>query len=354
MNKTCRKWTIATLALALAGLLVFALPTIILDPLFHYHGPLAGWEYRISDERYQNDGIVKHFTYDALITGTSMTQNFKTSEFDALWGTNGIKVPFSGGGYKEIGSNLVRAIDANDDLAIVLWGLDTGNVNRDKDWSRYDSYPDYLYDDNLLNDVEYVLNKKILFEYTYSYVYAYTKGGAKTTTFDKYNNWMAGRTFGREAVLGGYTHHERSKEEWPFDDVARQRVRENLEQNVIPVVTKNEDITFYLFFTPYSIGYWDQLASGGGIEKQIQAMQYATELLLPYDNVQLYDFYDEYDMICDLDNYKDVLHYHEDINSKMLVWMRNDEHRLTEENYKAHFAELLEFYNNYDYETLAS
>lgn len=70
---------------------------ICLDPFFHYHGPVAGWYYELSDQRSQNDGITRHFTYDAVITGTSMTENFRTTEFDALMGTGAcIKLPIRG------------------------------------------------------------------------------------------------------------------------------------------------------------------------------------------------------------------------------------------------------------------
>lgn len=64
--------TLLTLA-ALAGI------TIYVDPLFHYHAPLGSLQYPLYDERYMNDGIVRHFDYDAIITGSSMTENFKTS-----------------------------------------------------------------------------------------------------------------------------------------------------------------------------------------------------------------------------------------------------------------------------------
>lgn len=40
---------------------------------------------------------MRNFEYDAIIIGTSMTENFKTSEADALFAASFIKVPFSGG-----------------------------------------------------------------------------------------------------------------------------------------------------------------------------------------------------------------------------------------------------------------
>ena len=53
------------------------------DPFIHYHKPYTDkYFYMLDNERSQNDGITKHFDYDAMITGTSMTENFKTTDMD--------------------------------------------------------------------------------------------------------------------------------------------------------------------------------------------------------------------------------------------------------------------------------
>ena len=76
--------------------------TLIIDPYFRYHEPLYNYGYTFYRQRYSNDGIVRNFDYDAYIVGTSMTENFKTSEASAVFGYNFIKVPYSGGYYKEL------------------------------------------------------------------------------------------------------------------------------------------------------------------------------------------------------------------------------------------------------------
>lgn len=92
-----RRWIVFTLSSFIAVLLLIAAITIYVDPFFHYHAPLADWAYTIDDERYQNDGITRNFAYNGIITGTSMTENFKTSEADELFHAKFVKVPFSGG-----------------------------------------------------------------------------------------------------------------------------------------------------------------------------------------------------------------------------------------------------------------
>lgn len=130
--------------------------TVVVDSYFHYHKPLESLAYYFRNERCQNDGIVKHFDYDALITGTSMTENFKSSEMDELLDVRSVKVLFSRATYQETRENLERAFAANPDLRTVLCGLDYKHFYGDFNAMWYNSYPLYLYDDNLFNDVNYI------------------------------------------------------------------------------------------------------------------------------------------------------------------------------------------------------
>ncbi|MBQ8041585.1 MAG: hypothetical protein IJ274_17270, partial [Lachnospiraceae bacterium] len=80
------KWMIAFISMFLAILLLTGTFMVVVDPYFHYHKPLNGLGYSLENERYQNDGIVKHFSYDAIITGSSMTECFRPSEMKELFG----------------------------------------------------------------------------------------------------------------------------------------------------------------------------------------------------------------------------------------------------------------------------
>ncbi len=131
-----------------------------------------------------------------------------------------------------------------------------------------------------------------------------------------------------------------------------RRLLGNLEQNVAKLAAANPQIDFYLFFTPYSIYYWDGLYRAGTLRRQLELEETAIKILLEYDNIYLFSFFDEFDMICDPDNYKDVVHYGEWVNEQILVWMRNKEHLLTKENYREYYSRVYDFYTTYDYEAL--
>lgn len=162
-QQKARKWFQNCIMMLVVLLVLIVTVVVFVDPYFHYHKPIPFLSYRLYEERYINDGISRHFEYDTIITGTSMAQNFKPSEMDAIFGTKSVKEPFSGAGYRELSENLDRALQRNGELKTVLWAVDYNGLLREYDWEKYEDYPEYLYDNNPFNDVAYVFNKAILY-----------------------------------------------------------------------------------------------------------------------------------------------------------------------------------------------
>lgn len=352
MDKAYKTWIISTLMIIIVSFVLFASITIYIDPLFHYHAPLENYEYPLNNERYQNDGITRNFEYDSIITGSSMTQNFMTSEADEIFDAEFIKVPFSGGYFKEVNDNLKKAYDSGKDIKYVIRCIDYSRLVQDKDDYRENiDYPTYLYNDTLFDDVEYVLNKSIFFNKTWD-VIEYTKAGNKTTSFDIYTNWNDSYIFGAESVLSTYTLEEPVVTSREMTDEESAMVFENIRQNVTDLADEHPETTFYLFFPPYSICYWDVLKNGGEVDWHIDTERVAIEELLKHPNIKLYSFCNNFELVCNLDNYKDRAHYGEWVNSWILEWMYNEEYLLTEYNYQDYIEKIREFYNSYDYSLL--
>lgn len=346
-----KKWTLACLLLAGLIMAMAAAVMAVVDPLFHFHGPQEGLRYAIYDERYQNDGIVRHFGYDAVITGTSMTENFKTSEFDELFGVTSVKVPFSGGTFLDIDRCLARAFSGDREIKCVVRSLDLYKLAADKDSTGYDEYPTYLYDDSLFNDVQYVLNKEILVDYTLLDL-VLTLTGQKGTSMDAYGNWTQAYDFGKQAVIDSESRERLREDQGDMTEAQRAMVEGNLAQNVIAVAQAHPETTFYLFFPPYSVFWWDSLRQAGTLEQQFQIDKLTIELLLPYDNIRLYSFADDFDLVTDFDEYKDPRHFSEDVSSRILRWMREGKGLLTADNYQAYCDRVRAFYSAYDYDSL--
>ena len=239
-----KRWTKFTIGSTYAVLAAFGLCTAVIDPLFHYHRPLSFLSYPLHNQRYQNDGILRHFDYDAIIIGTSMTENFKTSEFDRLWNVSSIKVPFNGGHYKEMDRAVRQGLKNNPNIKYVLRCLDYYFLD-DKNTIRTDvEYPEYLYNDNLFDDVRYLLNKEIFLDFTKP-VIGCTLDGKPSDSFDAYSNWNALHPFGKEAVFSSYSYSDIL---FPMENATqedRERLKANLEQNVLQTARAYPDVTFY-------------------------------------------------------------------------------------------------------------
>lgn len=353
-----RRFVRVFFGVVLLGLLSFALPTIVIDPFFHYHGPLPGMAYELKNERYQNDGIARHFTYDAILTGTSMMANFKTTETDRLFGVDSVKVSYFGGNHKEIGDALKVALKANPDIRMVLMTTDLSTLIQDKDASYYGNagdasyvYPRYMIDGNPFSDVYYILNKTIFLEDTLGTI-RYTRAGGETTSFDAYSFWEGGQVFGKEAVLATYDRPPRSELSFGMSEEEKELVRGNVRQNIADIALAYPEVTFYVFIPPYSICYWDVQHQNGIARRDMDGMEAEIEELAGIENIRLFAFGDREDIVCDLDNYKDQAHYSAAVNSELLRCMAEGEGRLTKENYKDYMSRIRKLYMGYDYDHL--
>lgn len=353
MNKS-KKYSLMLLSFVSICLITVAGLTIYIDPFFHYHIPHKSFKYLIDNQRYQNDGIMRHLEYDAMIIGTSMTENFKTSEFDKLFNVNSIKVPFSGASYKEINDNINRAIEYNKNIKYVIRGIDYSSFYTLPNFMKYESsfYPTYLTNDNIFDDVYYFFNKSVILEDTLSVFKTYNTKNEFKIDFDVIYNWNSLTQFNKETVLSTFTRPSKN-----IDKIlpAKHEVndfKENIDVNIVETIKNNPDIQFYYFLTPYSICWWDIINQENRLEKHLYGEQMIIESLIQYDNVHLFSFSQDFDITTNLSNYKDVAHYSEDINSYMLEKMFKEENKLTRNNYKNYLKEIYEFYSTYDYDSL--
>ena len=285
-------WLICWLIIVVSALSVLGFGVYKIDPFFHYHEPdLDAYYYILNNQRSQNDGIIKHFDYDALITGTSLTENFKTTEADKIFGCNFIKVPYSGGSYKEINDNIENALETNDKLKLVIRCLDMGRFYDAYDVMRTDlgRYPTYLYDSNPFNDVEYLLNRDVIFGRAYQMTLDNDEEGFEPgiTEFDDYSSWQSSCIFGVKTVCpDGITVTE--TEQIHLTDSEKEIIKKNIDINVISVADEHPDVDFYYYYSPYSVVTWNEWKTEGTLYKMLEAEAYITELIVPHKNIHLW------------------------------------------------------------------
>ena len=346
-----KKWFCKVNLIIISLIGIWSIIIIIVDPYFHFHKPIEGISYRLYHERYINDGISRNFEYDAFITGSSMTQNFKTSEIDELFGVNSVKMSFSGTTYEEVYDNVSRTLDRSDNIKKVFWGFDLHNILSKDGWGRKPEYPTYLYDDNLINDFSYILNKEVMYGGVLRHLVD-TICGKESVTFDEYSAFD--RPLGAKYVMEDEEIIKISDREVQIDITEAQLdyATHSIENYVIPAIENHPEVEFNIFLPNYSIAFWNDESKGGRINARLDAMTILARSLLEYDNVKLYSFYDQYEIITNLDNYSDTMHYSSEINSMILTWMSEDVGLLTKGNYMQKIEEIREFYLNYNYDEI--
>lgn len=347
-SMSSKKWCLSVLISFVALLLAVAISVIIIDPFLHYHAPTSGLSYPLKDERYINDGLSRHYSYEGIITGSSTSQNFKASQYEELFSVNTIKLTYPSATYYEVAEGLKRAFSRNSNVKSVLWGLDLTRINSGSHDESYEGLPKYLYDNNPFNDVSYLFNLDVLKKCIN--VINYTRSGQTTTSMDDYGAWYPWATYGREKVLNDLIDYSDYSEEYVLSDTDIAQITENVTENILNLAQANPDVTFNIFFTPSSSVFWYGMLRTKQLNAQIDAEKLAASLLVNQKNIRLYGFADRIDITANLDNYMDSLHYSPEISDKIIEMVKTSEGLLTPDNYDDYYESLREIYSNYEFD----
>lgn len=336
-----------TLLTALSLLLCWALMIGVVDPFFHYHAPWFGMKPLVDDERYQNPGIASNFEYDSMILGSSMTENFRTGWFDEAFSCKTVKLPFSAARTGAYDWMLKKGFESRE-LKKVFIGLDNDSLV-----TAYGSYffplPEYLYDKNPFNDVEYLCNLGVL-EPAAELVKKNLRG--TVPPLEEAYVWDEPGIYGEKQAVASVTWDMLREESQRDCSAFLENCRENLEKNIISHIESHPETEFIIFFPPYSVLWWNMMWNSGQLEARLDVTRLAMDLLLPYDNVRLYFYQGDESVVCSLENYKDYNHYSGEISREIVGWLKEDKGRVTEENREALLSGVKEMALSYDYAAL--
>ena len=306
-----KRAVIGIAALAVTACVLVAALVVYVDPFFHYHKPLQDFPYLVDNQLSQNPGMAKHMEYDSVILGSSMTVNFNTDWFLELMDLRTIKLSYSGAFPKDQSNIMEIIFESNPDVKKVFLGVDVITYTGGVEETKY-PIPEYLYDDNLFNDISYVLNKDVLL----NYILRPIADPEPTDLATVYASWWTEEYYSEEWVLHNYTSPEQVLEE-TAEDAYIPSVSINLDVNICPYIEAHPETEFVIFFPPYSILYWNDVLKENHLKATIEEYRYLAERLNVYENVEVYFFPDREDIILDLNHYADYSHYHPDYNRFM-------------------------------------
>ena len=329
-----KKFLTAVLVVAI----LFSGTVIFFDPFYHYHKPWCGLKEVLNDKEYQCIGTLRNFDYNALIVGSSVMENNNNAWYDEAYGVKSIKAIRSYGATADL-CYLVDAAYEEHDIDYIFYNIDPSSLIADAE-TTYEASgcPMYLYDKNPINDVKYLFNKDVLFEkipyqVANSFMGDYDEGLSY--------NWAKWKEFSADMTLGLYY---RKKNVVPMmeKNVYEDKVQKNIEL-LTKEVKEHPDTKFIFFYPAYSMLWWDGVYRTGERDAFINSEIMMTKELLKYDNVRVFCFQNEEDVVTNLDNYMDSIHFSPEINKLMLEKMLQGQNELTTENYVNKLNEVKDF-----------
>ncbi len=335
----------------------------LIDPFYHYHRPLFNIPVVLDTAVYQTAGAAKNLEYDSAIVGTSMTENMHTSWFDEEMGWNTMKLSYSGARSNDLKAIFEKISQKEGSLEHVFMDINAYQLTVES-WTSYVERPEYLYDDHLFNDYQYLYNHDVLVRSAQRCLDGLLN---VKDNIDTAYTWEEDSLFGkaialqdsrgiREALLGDRNlpmeevYQVTGELSGELEDKLKV-CQENLD-NILPFIEENPNTEFHIMLPPYSMLYWEQEVLKGELEDTIAIFVYAVEKLLVYDNVKIYYFQNEEEIITNLDNYRDSTHHRPEYNRYIFECVRDGKNMLTEENYKDEFTEMYYFAKDFPYNVL--
>ena len=297
--------------LAVAGLALAAVGTLNawVDPSMQYRVPSYQPRFSSGYARQINAGLARNLAYDAVIVGSSYAMNFRNSDFDREFGGRTISLAMPG----MFVSEARKAIDyaaTQRRIGSVYFGLDFFAF--DESQNKYD-FPDYLYDDSILNDSPYLLSldttKRSL------NIVADRALGSFNTDRDSPWSWARnGARFDRGLALSDYAKYRSN----PPRALPLDRMRAQATEQIDAMLRQHPATVFHFFLPPYSALTWIAHDEAGNLNHLLAFRVYLADLIARHPNGHLHDFQSMTELICNLDHYTDIGHYGPD-DSRMLV-----------------------------------
>lgn len=341
-----KRFVLVFFSVLLLLLSLFVGAVYVVDPYCHYHKPWGGLPLRLNNGRYQNAGIARNLEYDTLILGTSVSANFLTSQFDDLFTVQAQKMIVLGGYFSDFSEALDIAFETHE-IHRVFWGIDS-NVLARSETEKTEEIPQYLYNTNAFDDVNYLLNKEMFFSDITSILRMHRTGEEGDAVSGGFL-WGENLEWSKKMALVSYKRPEEILKCQPSDALLPM-AKENLAL-ILGYVDAHPDTKFTFYMAPYSILFWDLTIRNGTLDATIEMQRYVLEELTLRPNAEVFYFMDQYDIMANLDNYGDHIHYSPAISKQLTEEMASTK-PISKEEIMPRLQALRSFVVNYDFDRI--
>jgi hypothetical protein len=326
--------TVVAIALALSAVVIAFNAWV--DPFQHYHAAKRfAPRYYNAWQRYENPGLAKFSDYDRIVTGSSLMECVLPEDVDRVMGGKTINLSVSAQTAYDAGRLLSVALATGKPKHIIM-NVDYNAFSGPIDRSGFsEPFPAYLYDDNLVNDLPYVLGVGTLRK---SLETALGLHWSRFNT-DPARMWYWGaehQFFAAKAVQGLDPSNLNARFHQPPRTLAGMQA--SFEANLAPLIERHPDVKFTFVYAPYAILVWLDFQQRGQLEVTLAFREWLFERMRRYKNVEIFDFHAEPEIVMDLDHFTDIYHYSPKLSRSLIETMAQGRYRLTREMLAANNA----------------
>lgn len=319
-----KKYFINSIITFLLGLGIWMVTVVYFDPAQQFRIT----NYLGSDDRIINVGLAKNGDYDTLIFGTSTSQNILKNDVDNLFNTNSINASLSGSTSYEQRKLLNIALEKNN-IERVIYGLDVFSYNKGYEVSRV-PLEKFAYDNNKLELYRYFFNF-ITFKGVVKGVFKRDKNW-----IERYGYWGDNFKYSKENTLSFDTNTQWGAQNMGAvqifkDGYSLELMKKNFDATY-DIFKNNTQTEFLIYYPPYANIWWDYAEKHNAKNTIVEFKEYVNEKLKSLKNVKVYDFQNRSDIVNNLDNYKDIVHYSPEINKKIIKDIKMDKNRVSSYN----------------------
>lgn len=304
--------------------------------------------YFLDQDRFQNAGLINHLwrdrhCCDTILLGTSHSQNFSaTALADVFTDHHVLNLSLSGATPAEEDFLLDRVLAVRKPKT-VIWEIHTTFATFSAQSPEVQNpaankvIPRYLYNDTVYDDIPYLFSLDTAKYGLKRYMQVVPLDLHKDWYHRNLNSFDKGEVLLADSLpLQKKEPGKAGEESAPFEALKILTTR----------LADNPDITFFLFFPPYSRLFYAHMAP----DEYNQLMNFRAALVKAtqdYKNARIYssDLLD--DRVENLDLYKDMGHYHPDIGIELMRHIARNEGRLSEDNIEEHTQALTARVNAY-------
>ncbi len=317
---------------------VFAVLSVILvavnwwiDPLQFYRRA-AYPPYLSGQKRFQNPGLAKHYDYNAVVIGTSLSENFRAKLIKEKLGFDSINFSMQGASAHEQSLMLQLALQTGK-VKNVVWDVQYEYLRGDPKWvANYDgTFPYYFYDNNPFNEIHnYLLNidttkssLKILLKRIGLHTY-------QSQDLEMLYTWDTKKKFGKASVRKAWERATilRPALRKQSSEFALANLNANFDIHFLSLIKKHPEVTFYLYFPPFTPGYYVNLIAVSPVifENMLENKKYIFSQVRDLKNVEIYDFQTLPGMILNVENFCDAMHFNPAVSEYIIDSMAARRH----------------------------